>query len=415
MISITVAQVARHIKGLLETDPILTDVWVSGEVSNLSKPASGHCYFTLKDGTAQLRCAFFRQHSNSAAVAALDHGAQVLAHGHVSFYEARGDIQLYVDAVQPEGIGVLQAEFERLLAQLDADGLFAVERKRPLPDFPRKIGVVTSPSGAVFHDICHVLSRRWPLVEVVLAPTTVQGDGAAPGVVAALKRLNARDDIDVIVVARGGGSLEDLWAFNEEAVARAIYASRIPVVSAVGHETDYTIADYVADLRAPTPSAAAELLVPDQIEIAVHVGSNAQALSSYISYALDSRRAALDSARAALQFRRPNPARLAAELALAVEKMQRRTAHELAMRSERLLGRQSQLLALSPLATLARGYALVHADTGRLLVRAADVRAGEQIRVRMVDGGFAARVEGNGSKPHRERSRPIEIQQSRLL
>ncbi|MGI8549463.1 MAG: exodeoxyribonuclease VII large subunit, partial [Dehalococcoidia bacterium] len=282
MIIVTVEQLAGHVKMLLESDPLLTDVWVSGEISNLSRPTSGHCYFTLKDGAAQIRSAMFKQKARAAYRTALQHGAQVLAHGYVSFYEARGDLQFYVDAVQPAGVGVLQAEFERRYARLEAEGLFAAERKRPLPPFPRRIGVVTSETGAVFHDICHVIGRRWPLLQIVLAPTRVQGDGAADGMADAIAGLNRVRDIDVIIVARGGGSLEDLWAFNEERVVRAIYASRIPVISAVGHETDYTIADAVADVRAPTPSAAAEIVAPDQIEFAARIGGCQASLEAFI-------------------------------------------------------------------------------------------------------------------------------------
>jgi len=415
MLSLTVAQVTGHIRLSLESDPLLSDIWVNGEVSNLSRPSSGHCYFTLKDEAAQLRCAFFKTRSTAVALAALGHGAQVLAHGFISLYEARGDMQLYVDAVQPAGIGVLQAEFERLFAQLEVEGLFATERKRPLPEFPSKIGVVTSPTGAVFHDICHVLGRRWPLVEVVLAPTQVQGDGAGRGIIAALEHLNARDDIDAIVLARGGGSLEDLWAFNGEQVARAIFASRIPVVSAVGHETDFTIADYVADLRAPTPSAAAEMLVPDQIEIAVRVGAEAQTLSSSLAQTIGARRAALAAAQASLRRNRPAPERLASSVAAMIENMRTALVHGLAIRSERVDGRRQQLLALSPNGTLARGYALIHAADARLIVRAADVHPGEQVRVQMADGGFGARVEANGASPRPARPRAVTAEQSRLL
>lgn len=415
MISLTVAQVTGHIRILLESDPILTDVWVNGEVSNLSRPASGHCYFTLKDDAAQLRCAFFKAKTTSAGLTALSHGAQVLAHGYISLYEARGDMQLYVDAVQPAGVGVLQAEFERLLAQLDGEGLFARERKRPLPAFPRKIGVVTSPTGAVVHDICHVVSRRWPLVEIVLAPTQVQGDGAARGVIEALERLNSRADVDVIVVARGGGSLEDLWAFNEEGVARAIFASRIPVVSAVGHETDITIADLVADVRAPTPSAAAELIVPNQIEIAMHVGEQAQALASCAAYALTARRSALAATHLGLERCRPQPGGVIGMVALLTEMMRRTLLHELAMRGERLAGRDQQLTALSPQATLERGYALVHSSAGKLIMRAMETRPGEQLNVRMADGGFAARVEANGSTVRRVKAHIPAPEQERLL
>jgi len=415
MLSLTVAQVTGHIRISLESDPLLNDVWVNGEVSNLSRPASGHCYFTLKDEAAQLRCAFFKTKSTATALAALGHGAQVLAHGYISLYEARGDMQLYVDAVQPAGVGVLQAEFERLFAQLEIEGLFATERKRPLPEFPSRIGVVTSPTGAVFHDICHVLGRRWPVVEIVLAPTQVQGDGASRGIIAALEQLNTRDNIDVIVLARGGGSLEDLWAFNGEQVARAIFASRIPVVSAVGHETDYTIADYVADLRAPTPSAAAEMLVPDQIEIALRVGAEAQALSSALDQAIGARRAALAAAQASLRRNRPAPERLAFSVASMIDNMRTSLVHDLALRAERMDGRRQQLLALSPNGTLARGYALIHAADARLIVRAADVHPGEQVRVQMADGGFGARVEANGAGPRPARPRPVATEQSRLL
>jgi exodeoxyribonuclease VII large subunit len=424
MLSLSVSQIATHIRGLLESDPILVDIWISGEISNLGRPGSGHVYFTLKDENAQLRCAFFRQHHTAGSLIALDHGAQVLAHGSVSFYEARGDLQLYVDAVQPAGIGVLAAEFERLRTQLEAEGLFALERKRPLPVFPRRIGVVTSPTGAVFHDICHVLGRRWPLVEVVLAPTPVQGDGASAGIVSALRRLNQRDDIDVIIVARGGGSAEDLWAFNEEAVARAIFGSRIPVVSAVGHETDFTIGDWVADLRAPTPSAAAEIIVPDQIEIAARVGGREQRLRGELQHALDLRHQAVERARHTLDRCRPDGRRLAAQVQAMLRTMHHKLAHELAIHQQRVGGRVDQLSALSPSGTLARGYALVHNADGGLLVRAADAHDGEQIRVRMADGGFAARVESrDGTAPAangaarqpRARAAVAAVEQERLF
>src|SRR5881397_886782 len=264
----TVSALARYLKDLLESNLTLTNLWVEGEISNLTRSQSGHVYFTLKDANAQIACVMFQRQYRGAP---LESGAQVLAHGNVSFYEQRGNIQLIVDFVQPAGVGARQAEFERLKEKLAADGLFDEGRKRPLPAFPARIGVVTSPTGAVLQDIVHVLSRRWPLAEVVLAPTPVQGAEAPVGITEAVRQLNHIGDIDVIIIARGGGSIEELWPFNEEIVARAVYASAIPVVSGVGHETDFTIADFVADARAPTPSVAAEAVAPDWREVSRRV------------------------------------------------------------------------------------------------------------------------------------------------
>jgi exodeoxyribonuclease VII large subunit len=262
---LSVSQALSYLRELLETDYLLADVWISGEVSGPRTQPSGHTYFTLKDATSQMRGVLFRSAfvRQRRMAEHLEHGAQVIVHGRITIYEARGELQIVVDFVQPEGVGLRQAQFERLRTQLEEEGLFAADRKRPLPSFPKRIGVVTSAAGAVFHDICNVLTRRWPMAEVVLAPTPVQGPEAPYGIVGAIETLNLEGDVDVIIVARGGGSVEELWTFNEEAVARAVFGSLIPVVSAVGHETDFTICDYVADLRAPTPSAAAELVVPD--------------------------------------------------------------------------------------------------------------------------------------------------------
>lgn len=417
MIVASVSQVAAHIKLLLESDQLLSGVWLRGEISNLSRPASGHAYFTLKDHDAQLRCALFRKHGAAGATAALQHGEQVLAHGYVSLYEARGDLQFYVDAVQPEGIGVLQAEFERLFAQLEAEGLFAPERKRPLPLFPRRIGLVTSASGAVLHDISTVVQRRWPLLQILLAPTLVQGDGAPDGIITALERLNRCKGLDLIVLARGGGSMEDLWAFNDERVARAIYASGVPVVSAVGHETDYTIADYAADVRAPTPSAAAELIVPDQIEIAMRVGGCARALDSLLQRALVERNSCLQTAVERLERSRPDPASQRLRIEALLLEARRQAQQALSLRAERLDGRLRQLDALSPRATLARGYALVHTDEGRLLRSASKVHTGDRIEINLDDGEFGARIERGRprAQPARARAAVNADNQARLL
>src|SRR5919201_1753792 len=258
----TVSGLTRYLRELFESNFLLQSVWVEGEVSNLRRSTAGHCYFTLKDAEAQIKCAWFAGSMPLGARPPRD-GDQVVAHGRVSIYEQRGEYQMYVTVVHPAGAGLLNLRFEELRARLEREGLFDPARKRPLPRFPRRVGVVTSPSGAGFHDVVNVLSRRFPAVEIVLAPTPVQGEEAAPLIAFGLEALNQFAEPDAILVVRGGGSLEDLWAFNEEIVARAIYGSRAPVISGVGHETDLTIADLAADLRAPTPSAAAELVVPD--------------------------------------------------------------------------------------------------------------------------------------------------------
>src|SRR6201996_1141322 len=257
----TVTRLNREVRVLIERG--LGVVWVEGELSNLSVPSSGHWYFSMKDRDAQLRCAMFRQRNMSVGFTPKA-GQQILARGRVSLYEPRGDYQFIVEHLEEAGVGALKREFERLKAKLAAEGLFALERKRSLPRFPRRIGVVTSPTGAAIRDVLHILARRFPPASVLIYPTPVQGEAAVAALVAAIELASARRECDVLVIARGGGSIEDLWAFNDERVARAIHASAIPVVSGVGHEIDFTIADFVADARAPTPSGAAELVAPDR-------------------------------------------------------------------------------------------------------------------------------------------------------
>src|SRR5579864_1069681 len=260
----SVSRLNREVRTLLERG--LGTVWVAGELSNFSQPASGHWYFSVKDRNAQLRCAMYR--SKNVFVGFTPRaGMQVLLRGRISLYEAKGECQLAVEHLEEGGVGALRREFERLKAKLAAEGLFALERKRRLPRFPRRIGVVTSPSGAALRDILHVLARRYPPAAVLIYPAPVQGAAAVPALVAALQFASARAECDVLIVARGGGSLEDLWAFNDERLARAIHACALPVISGVGHEIDFTIADLVADVRAPTPSGAAELVVPDRQEL----------------------------------------------------------------------------------------------------------------------------------------------------
>jgi exodeoxyribonuclease VII large subunit len=386
----SVSQLATYLRELLETDTHLADLWVEGEVSNLTRSAAGHTYFTLKDESAQLRCVMFRR---QYAGTPLEDGTQVTAHGRISFFERRGELQLNVDFVQPAGVGIWQAQLERLKAQLEEEGLFEPSRKRPLPAFPRRIGVVTSPTGAVFHDICNIIGRRWPLSEIVLAPTPVQGDEAAPAIVEALSALNRESDIDVIIVARGGGSVEELWPFNEEMVARAIYASRIPIVSAVGHETDYTIADYVADLRAPTPSAAAELVVPERREVSRQITGSMVTLAGWMTGQVASHRTGAEQLLLRLRRGIPNVEQERQRLALLLGSAQSAMAQSLNSQRERLKAYALQLRSLEPRGTLARGYALVQRRADSQVVRSvSQVKGRERLDVHVSDGRFPAEV-----------------------
>ncbi len=390
----TVSELTAHIKGILEDDPTLADVWVEGEVSNLSRPTSGHVYFKLKDAGAVLACVVWRS-AVARAQTLPQNGDRVLAHGRVGVYEAGGAYQLYVDEIQPAGLGEYYIQLERLKERLRAEGLFAEERKRPLPPFPRHIGIVTSPDGAALRDILHVLRRRFPCVAATLAPTQVQGEEAPDQIVAALDALNRHTDCDVLIVARGGGSVEELAAFNDERVARAIARSRIPVVTGVGHETDFTIADLVADRRAPTPTAAAEIVTPDRVELLAALESMAERMSRITARRVQDSANNLAHVRKALRLASPE-ARIASARQRADE-----FAHRMALAARQTLSqRQHDLKALadrlrsaSPEATLARGYAIVslHA-TGELVTRVRQVHPGDAIRVRVSDGEFGGCV-----------------------
>jgi exodeoxyribonuclease VII large subunit len=385
-----VSWVARYVKELLESDLRLSNIWVEGEISNLSRSQRGHVYFTLKEGAYGLRCVMFQRQYRGMP---LENGAQVLAHGNISFYAERGDVQIIVDFVQPAGVGARQAEFERLKTKLEAEGLFDPARKRPLPRFPKRIGVVTSPAGAVFHDICNVLTRRWPLAEVVLAPTPVQGPEAVVSVAEAIRGLNSHGGIDLIIVARGGGSMEELWAFNEEIVARAIYASAVPIVSAVGHETDFTIADFVADLRAPTPSAAAETVAPDRLDIARQVNG------MVISAGIDARQRVLQGARGLDRFEHrmraalPDPGRYRERIVSLLRHAASAAGRMVEQRTGRVDGCAGRLGSLDPKSTLARGYAVVQVrDSKQAVTSTSQVRGKERLDVYVKDGKFPAEV-----------------------
>ncbi|HWC28621.1 MAG TPA: exodeoxyribonuclease VII large subunit [Dehalococcoidia bacterium] len=399
---LSVSQAMGYLRELLESNIVLGDVWISGEVSGPRTQPSGHTYFTLKDEASQLRGVLFRNTMQRQPRVAqhLAQGSQVIVHGRLTVYEARGELQVVVDFVQPEGVGLRHAQFERLRQQLEEEGLFDESRKRALPAFPRRIGVVTSPAGAVFHDICNVLRRRWPLSEVVLSPTPVQGPDAVYGVVGGIEQLNSEPGIDVIIVARGGGSVEELWTFNEEPVARAVFGSLIPVVSAVGHETDYTICDYVADLRAPTPSAAAELTVPD----AYQVGSQVRAAAVFAVATLQQR---LGRERGSVETLVARAARSTADVdrhRQRLDDIERRVLRAIASRDrerkDALARCQAQLAALDPQATLDRGYAVVH-KAGKVVSSITGVNAGDGLIIKVSDGGFPARVDAPGSRRRR--------------
>ncbi|HEU4328949.1 MAG TPA: exodeoxyribonuclease VII large subunit [Roseiflexaceae bacterium] len=400
---LSVAQLNSYLREMIDADEVLHDLWIEGEVFDFRAPSSGHWYFKLKDGDAVIGAACWR--SSVARIGMRPrNGDAVLAHGRVGFYEASGALQLYVDMLQPAGVGLLHAQFEQLKARLAADGLFDESRKRPLPALPRRIGVATSPSGAVIQDILHVLRRRYPLAEVLLAPCRVQGDGAPDSIVEALYALYEQD-VDVIIVARGGGSAEDLWAFNEEVVARAAFASPVPLVSGVGHETDITIIDFVADLRAPTPSAAAELVSPrldDLAELLLHAREQ---LDDLAAARLAGARADLARLSARMQTLSP-AARLARDRQALDDLLRRaatRVAHQVSLRRARLDGLRAQLATLSPLATLERGYAVVRrADDGLVITDPAQAPPDTALEITVREGTLAAKA---GSKKAERRSK----------
>jgi exodeoxyribonuclease VII large subunit len=390
MLVYEVSQVTSYMKEVLSRDQVLRDLWVSGEVTNLARPGSGHSYFSLRDEKSTIRCVMFR---NSRGAELLNNGGAVIAHGRMSVYESRGEVQLYVDIVQPEGVGELQLKLEQLKLKLEQEGLFDVSRKRPLPEFPKKIGVITSPTGAVWHDIQNVIRRRYPLVELAIAPAPVQGEAAAPGIVEAFQAINDCGDVDVIILARGGGSLEDLWPFNEEAVARAIYASRIPVISAVGHETDYTISDFVADHRAPTPSAAAELAVPSFTDLAYRITQAYQSMVSDAQNAVSTRRDTLVYLKHRLDRSGPDLDTLRLKIDDMLRSVSSRLKNDLAVKKARHESLHALLESLSPKDTLRRGYAIVQRSPGNSVVDdAAELGAGDLVSVTLAKGFFDASV-----------------------
>jgi exodeoxyribonuclease VII large subunit len=436
---ISIGTLTKYIKQRIESDCLMQDIWVQGEISNFTHHSSGHMYFTLKDKESKVKCIMFAR-ANQRLVFAPKEGAKVLARGSVSVYERDGNVQFYITEMQPDGVGSLYLAFEQLKKKLETEGLFSPERKRAIPVFPRGVGVITSPTGAAVRDIFTTLHRRFPSIPVLLIPAQVQGDLAAPSIVKAIERMNTLPDIDTIIVGRGGGSLEELWAFNEEQVVRAIASSRIPIISAVGHETDFTISDFVADLRAPTPTAAAELAVPnrsDLIEQFKHLQSRMkQALKKDVQVNRQRLERVLTSSVLTQPIKLLHTPmqkldRLHEQLHVRMEKLFTRSSDRLiqvrnrfeqsnpkhkvarandrhasfALRLQQAIARQTilkqnqftmlvrQLDALSPLKVMSRGYSLTYDEHEKTLMKSVNqVNMGDLIKVRLHDGTLSCQV-----------------------
>ena len=392
---LSVTQLSRYLKELLETDDILQNIWVQGEISGCKTYTSGHCYFTLKDTESQLQCVFFKYARLRSSAPDLRDGMGIAAYGRISFYERDGKLQLYVEGVELLGEGALFLRFEQLKARLAAEGLFDENRKRPLPSQPAVIGIVTSPQAAALRDMLRVLRSRYPLAKVILAPTLVQGSEAPASIAAAIELLNEQGEAEVIIVGRGGGSIEELWAFNEEIVARAIARSRIPVISGVGHETDITIADLVADYRASTPTAAAAAAVPDIADWQIDLQTKQEELNELMVELLSDLGEKLERAQRDLQ--RANPRSLLdrrrQQLDDTAVLLQTRLQHILSLRDERLRGLALRLHALSPLITIARGYAVVRRDSDSAIVTSVQqTHPGDALTIQVTDGSIPVEV-----------------------
>ena len=442
---LTVTELANRLRSVLEEK--FPAVWVEGEISNFKVYTSGHAYFTLKDETAQLKCVLFRNRARRIRFEPGD-GLHVLAFGSVEVYAQRGEYQLVVELLEPRGLGALQLAFEQLKERLQREGLFDPARKRPLPRFPRKIGIVTSPTGAALRDMLRVIGRRFGELHILIAPARVQGDGAAQDVAQAVRELHAVGDVDVIIVGRGGGSLEDLWAFNDEMLARTIAASKIPIISAVGHEVDFTIADFVADLRAPTPSAAAELVVREKQAVADSVSDLGRRLAGAMERRLSRERERLEAVRrrrVLTDAQRPlrdlerrvddASARLRRAIATAVRqaahrvelaarglraqspvartlgdrrrltelsaRLDRAAARQLDRARHRVAGNAGRLHSLSPLAVLARGYSLTRRPSGEIVRSVRQVGVGDEVDVLLSEGTLACRVSATKERDER--------------
>ena len=388
----TVTELNEYIKGRLETDARLSRVFVRGEISNFTRHSSGHLYFSIKDEGGQIRAVMFRSAAASLTFVPED-GMKVIITGSVSLYVKGGSYQIYVTSLRPDGLGALYLAYERLKRKLEEEGLFSEERKRPLPPFPKKIGVITSPTGAAIRDILHITGRRYPLANILLYPALVQGEGAPASLLAGLRYFEA-SDADIIIIGRGGGSIEDLWAFNDEAVARKVASMPMPVISAVGHETDFTICDFVADLRAPTPSAAAELAVPDVRELILSLDGAAERASNALLYLAKRKRERLSSLEERLHLL--GSGRLfdskRQKISYLSEKMQSAMKMHLERKNSEIALRAQKLEALSPLRVLGRGYCVAE-SRGALVASVEDAAIGDPLSITLSDGKISAVVQ----------------------
>lgn len=392
----SVSQLNSYVKDLLDRDEKLTHIFVTGEISNFKAHYSGHLYMTIKDDAAAVKAVMFS--SNAAKLRFVpENGMKIIVFGAVSLFPRDGSYQLYISSMQPDGVGALSVAFEQLKKKLAAEGLFSEEHKKPLPSFPKRVGVITASTGAAVHDIFNVLQRRFPVAEVVFRACKVQGSGAAEDIAEAIREFNRSDAADVLIVGRGGGSVEDLWAFNEEVVARAVFDSDIPIISAVGHETDYTICDFVADYRAPTPSAAAECAVPDILELKARLLTSRQQMCSLMKnrMEIEHKKLVAFEKNGALRDPRLNIIEKKRELIYISEKLTFLANSVLENNRSRLFGTAGRLDALSPLKVISRGYALVEKD-GRTITKTLDLQKGECISVRLSDGSFTANVKEIG-------------------
>ncbi len=387
----TISQLNRQSRLVLESR--FPSVWVEGEISNFKHHSSGHIYLTLKDESSQISAAFFNQYQRGLKFQLKD-GLKVLAYCRVSIYEARGQYQLYIERVEPQGVGALQLAFQQLKERLAKEGLFSEERKRPIPKFPKTVGVITSPTGAAIQDILNVVNRRFCGTHILLFPVKVQGEGSASEIAAAIEAMNRQGEAEVLIVGRGGGSLEDLWAFNEEPVARAVFGSEIPVISAVGHETDWTICDLVADLRAPTPSAAAELVVSSRIELEARLLDRKERLASSMCGILESAQEKWKALASSAAFRQPQY--LWEQFIGRVDELGRRMEGRLKSlvesKNQSFRGAMGRLNALNPLAILERGYSVTFNEKGEIIKEIDRLSPGDTLRTRLHKGSFVSKI-----------------------
>ena len=389
----SVTEITNKLSRIIEQQPQLQNVWVRGQISNLSRPASGHIYFTLKDGKSNIKGVLWRSSASRLKFLPRD-GDEVLVQGGISIYAASSNYQIIVNDIEPIGVGALQRAFEELKLKLSDEGLFDSDHKKPLPKFPKKVGVITSETGAAIQDINQQLQKRYPLVELLLYPTLVQGDRAATQIAHAIRSMNTRADIDVLIVGRGGGSIEDLWAFNEEIVARAIFNSEIPVVSAVGHETDFTISDMVADHRSPTPSAAVEHVVPDRLELLVHLNGVKNRLNELMIRRFTTQHAEIDVLESGLSpSKQHDTINQLSQTIDGLEAAYKKAVNDkLDVGNNRLQSLAARLDGLSPLATLKRGYSISRRSSGEIVTSSHQVNIGEKLDVQLSKGSLVCSV-----------------------